>query len=110
MYGQHGYGKPGYATAFTSPRNGLGTSGMVLGIIGVVLSIAGIGALLGILAVIFSSIGLARCKRGEATNRGSAVAGLILGIVAIFLVVVLFATGGASYHTITFSSGGGEGV
>ncbi len=67
-----GYG--GYPTA-RPRRNGMGTAALVLGI-------------LGLLAVIFGIVGILRANRGEADNRGQAVAGLVTGVVA--LVVGLF--------------------
>jgi uncharacterized membrane protein len=71
----------------------MGTAGLVLGIIGVVLCWSPLGIILGILAIIFGSVGLSRAKRGEATNRGAATAGLVLGIVAVALLVLLLAVG-----------------
>jgi hypothetical protein len=74
------------------PRNGLGTASLVLGILAVVFCWAyWVGVVLGVLAIIFGGVGLARAKAGQATNRSSALAGLILGIVAIaaFFVLVL---------------------
>jgi hypothetical protein len=58
------------------PRNGMGTAALVLGILSFLC-----GWILGLLAIIFGAIGIARANRGEATNKGMAVAGLILGIV-----------------------------
>lgn len=99
-YGQSPYAAPGYGAPYApfgpAPRNGMGTSSLVLGIISVVLSwtVWG-GVILGTLAIIFGSVGLGRAKRGEATNRSSAMAGLILGIVAIALLVLLVLVFGA---------------
>lgn len=57
---------------------------MVIGIISVVgFCLYGVNIILGILALIFGIIGLGRAKRGEATNRGMALAGVILGSVGI---------------------------
>jgi uncharacterized membrane protein len=75
-----------------SPQNGLGTAAMVLGIISLVLFWTIIvGVICGALAVIFGAIGRGRAKRGEATNRGSATAGLVTGIIAILASVVFIA-------------------
>ena len=49
--------------------------------------------ILAILSITFGAIGLGRAKRGEATNRGAAMAGLVLGIVAIALLVLLVIVG-----------------
>ncbi|ATY98477.1 hypothetical protein CVT27_25630 [Streptomyces cavourensis] len=72
------------------PSNGLGTAALVLGIISVVgFCMYGVNIVLGILALIFGIIGLGRAKRGEATNRGMAIAGIITGSVGIVLGSVL---------------------
>ncbi|MET3803735.1 hypothetical protein ABIB25_000721 [Nakamurella sp. UYEF19] len=96
-YGQPAYGQPGYG-GYPAPRNGLGTAALVLGIIGVVLSwTVYAGFVLGVLAICFGGVGLGRAKRGEATNRGSAMAGLVLGIIAVALLVVLIVIGVGLY-------------
>ncbi|MEU8589589.1 DUF4190 domain-containing protein [Streptomyces sp. NPDC048664] len=86
------YNAPGYGMQ-QQPSNGLGTAGMVCGIIGVVLSLTFIlwwaGMILGILAIIFGAIGRGRAKRGEATNKGAATSGLVLGIVATVILPLL---------------------
>lgn len=80
-YGTYGAGQPAWAPV---PSNGLGTAAMVLGIISVVgFCLYGLNIILGILALVFGIIGLGRAKRGEATNRGMALAGVILGSVGI---------------------------
>lgn len=62
---------------------------MVLGIIAVVgFCMWGFGIVLGILALIFGIIGRGRAKRGEATNGGMALAGIILGSVSIVISAV----------------------
>ena len=88
-YPQSAYGSPvGYPGA--RPRNGLGTAALVCGIIAIPLDLTFYGGVvLGILAIVFGGVGLGRAKRGEATNRGQAQAGLILGIVALALLVLL---------------------
>ncbi|MFE3518108.1 DUF4190 domain-containing protein [Streptomyces sp. NPDC059166] len=86
-YGYPGY--PGYAGQQPwgpAPANGLGIAAMVLGIIAVVgFCMWGLGVILGILALIFGIIGRGRAKRGEATNGGMALAGIILGSVSIVI-------------------------
>ncbi|MFJ7060362.1 DUF4190 domain-containing protein [Streptomyces griseobrunneus] len=72
------------------PSNGLGTAALVLGIISVVgFCMYGVNIILGILALIFGIIGLGRAKRGEATNRGMAIAGIITGSIGIVIGSVL---------------------
>ena len=66
-----------------APQNGFGTAAMVLGIAALALmfctwGVAGI--VLGVLALIFGLLGKGRVARGEANNRGQALAGIIMGI------------------------------
>ncbi|HEY5336364.1 MAG TPA: DUF4190 domain-containing protein [Mycobacteriales bacterium] len=86
-YGAPGYGQPGYGDAYgygaPPPRNGFGVTALVLGIIGLLTSWFLIGVLPGVLAVVFGALGRGRAKRREATNRGMATAGIVLGILAI---------------------------
>ncbi|MEU0741910.1 DUF4190 domain-containing protein [Streptomyces sp. NPDC006134] len=83
---------PGYVMA-AQPSNGMGTTGLVLGIIGVVCSITFFlwffGVILGILGIIFGAIGRSKANRGEATNKGAATAGLVCGIVATVILPLL---------------------
>ncbi|MBZ6231205.1 DUF4190 domain-containing protein [Streptomyces olivaceus] len=83
---------PGYAMPM-QPSNGMGTSGLVLGIIGVVCSLTFFlwffGVVLGVLAIIFGAVGRGKAGRGEATNKGAATAGLVLGIVATVVLPLL---------------------
>ncbi|MFD9244167.1 DUF4190 domain-containing protein [Streptomyces sp. NPDC059556] len=100
-YGYPGYpstgGYPGQTGWQQSPSNGMGTASMVLGIISVAgFCLWGLGAILGILALIFGIIGLKKAGRGEATNRGMAVAGIVLGAIgtlvsAVFLGFIIWA-------------------
>ncbi|MEU6418621.1 DUF4190 domain-containing protein [Streptomyces spiralis] len=83
---------PGYAMPM-QPSNGMGTTGMVLGIIGVVCSLTFFlwffGVILGILGIIFGAIGRGKANRGEATNKGAATAGLVCGIIATVVLPLL---------------------
>ncbi|WP_411075262.1 DUF4190 domain-containing protein [Streptomyces sp. cmx-4-7] len=97
-YGYPGYpgygGQPGWQQA---PSNGMGTAAMVLGIVSVAgFCLYGLGAVLGILGVIFGVIGVKKAGRGEATNRGMAIAGIVLGAIgtvvsAVFLGFMIWA-------------------
>jgi hypothetical protein len=42
-----------------------------------------------ILAIVFGAMGMSRGGRGEATNRGTAIAGLVIGILDVVLVMGL---------------------
>lgn len=65
-------------------RNGLGVAALVVAIIGLLgsFSVAG-GIVLGIAAVILGFLGRNRVRRGEADNGGVALAGIVLGVLAI---------------------------
>jgi hypothetical protein len=56
------------------PGNGMAVAGLVCGIGGILI----FGVVLGVLAVVFGSIGLARANRG-AGHRRMAISGIVLG-------------------------------
>ncbi|WP_354637104.1 DUF4190 domain-containing protein [Kitasatospora camelliae] len=71
------------------PRNGLGVAAMVLGIVGMVLALTVVlfwfAWLPALVAVVLGVLGLRLCRRGAATNRGVALAGVILGVLALLV-------------------------
>ncbi|MFG2759255.1 DUF4190 domain-containing protein [Streptomyces wuyuanensis] len=73
-------------------RNGLGTAALVLGIIGALSGLIPfffwLAGILGLIGLILGLSGKGRVKRGEATNKGVAVAGVVLGLVSLVLSVV----------------------
>ncbi len=73
------------------PSNGVGIAALVVGIVALVLSILffPLGLLLGIVAVVLGIVGLRKAKRGEATNKGMAIAGLVTGALAIVIAGLL---------------------
>nr|WP_202515717.1 DUF4190 domain-containing protein [Streptomyces sp. SID161] len=84
----YGYGWPGMPPV---PSNGMGTAALVLGILSAVGFLAWpIALVLGILAVVFGSLGRGKAKRGEATNPGMALAGIICGATGLVLAVGFF--------------------
>jgi hypothetical protein len=83
------YGWPGVQPV---PSNGMGTASLVLGILGALFFLLWpIALVLGILAIIFGAVGRAKAGRGEATNPGVALAGLICGAAGIVLALVFIA-------------------
>jgi|AACY02.16.fsa_nt_gi hypothetical protein len=64
-----------------APQNGMGTAALVLGIV----QFFCLGTIGSILAVVFGKIGMNKADQGLATNRGSAKAGFILGIIGLVL-------------------------
>jgi hypothetical protein len=67
-----------------APKNGLGIASLVLAVVGL-LSVATVFApiVLGIVAVVIGFFGRGRAKRGTANNGGVAIAGIVLGGLAI---------------------------
>ncbi|XIG79815.1 hypothetical protein C1N81_16610 [Streptomyces sp. SGAir0957] len=62
------------------PSNGIGVTAMVTGIVSAVMCMAWfISPILGILGIVFGIIGRGKAKRGEATNPGQALTGIICG-------------------------------
>ena len=73
-------------------KNGLGTAGFVLGLVGLVFAfIPIIGVIawpLTILGLIFGVIGITRANRGQADNKGMAIAGVVLSAVGLLICVI----------------------
>ncbi|BBY42711.1 DUF4190 domain-containing protein [Mycolicibacterium celeriflavum] len=80
-------GYPGYPPPPTAPKNGLGIASLVIAIVALVSVFGGI--VLGVVAVILGFLGWGRAKRGEATNGGVAVAGIVLGFLSIIEAIVV---------------------
>ena len=79
----------GFTPPPAGPRNGLGVAALVIAIIALVFcwSVAG-GVVLGICAVIIGFVARGRVKSGQATNGGIAIAGIVLGFLAIIVSLV----------------------
>lgn len=97
----HPYGGPGAPPpvplygAPLSPvgRNGLGTAALVLGVLAALLCwIPVVGLALALVSVGLAITALRRVGRRQATNRGAAVTGLVLGAVALVVSLLLTAT------------------
>ncbi|MFD5429434.1 DUF4190 domain-containing protein [Streptomyces sp. NPDC127084] len=87
------YPQPGVpAPAPVAARNGLGTAALILGIVGVLAGLPmflfWLAGILGLIGLILGITGRGRVKRGEATNKGAATTGVVLGVVALILSVV----------------------
>lgn len=84
------YGDP-YAGIPAAKRNGLGTGALILGILAVVPGTCTVvlGVVLGVVAVILGVLARKRVSRGEADNGGTALAGILLGVLAIVASVAL---------------------
>ncbi|MCF3963682.1 DUF4190 domain-containing protein [Streptomyces fuscigenes] len=92
MAGYTSGGGGAHGVTMHSERGGMGTSALVVGVIGVLMSwYWPAGLVLGVLAVVFGVAGRKRVARGEAANAGAAQAGLILGAVGLVLTAVFAA-------------------
>lgn len=78
-------------------RNGLGIAALVVGILSLVFMVIfpPIGVILGILGLVFGIIGVRRVGRGQATNRGQAMAGWITGVIGLLGSIAFLAIVGA---------------
>lgn len=87
------------------PRNGLGTAGLVCGIVAVALSlIPGLNLFtwpVGVLAIVFGAVGWSRVNKGQATNKGQAITGLVLGIASFFTFCLIYMLLGAGSEQVT---------
>ncbi len=72
-------------TARTTPANGVGYAGLALGVLAVLSSVLLVGLLFGSLAVTLGLAGSDAVEDGAATNRRSAIAAVVLGVVAIVI-------------------------
>jgi hypothetical protein len=88
-------------TPATAPRNGFGTTALVVGIVGILLCwVPVFGIIIAGVAILFGILGLGRTKRAEATNHGHAVAGVVLGAVAAVIgLIITIATFSVVAHT-----------
>lgn len=74
------------------PSNGLGLTGFILGLVGLLLSfvpLIGVVAWpLVILGIIFSAIGIAKASKGRATNKGLSITGLVVSVIGLVVCIV----------------------
>lgn len=89
---------PGHAGpgAFGDPvpraaRNGSGVAALVLGILSLVSWFLLVGGIFGVIAVVLGVLGRARAGRGEATNGGMALAGILTGALGVLLTILAVA-------------------
>ena len=85
-------GAAGGSSGQPQGTSGMAVASLVLGIIGVVTSfmpiINNVSFFLGILGVIFAIVGIVGINKGNRRGRGLAIAGLVLGIVAIVVTLI----------------------
>lgn len=90
---------PGGAPA--QPQNGLGLAALILGIVAFLTSwFPLLGIPVGVVGLILGILGLNKVKKGLATNRGMALAGVILSAIGL-----LFAIGWIILSAVLYASG-----
>ncbi len=94
-----------YPSVPAAPRNGLGIAALVTAIVALIATVTIFGGIgLGLVAVILGIVAYGRVRRGDADNGGVAIAGIVLGIVAIVVSVALVFFGVWVFKSI----GGGD--
>lgn len=79
--------QPGYQA---QPKNGFGVTGLVVGIVCLVLAwFPGLNFVLAVIATVFGSLGWRQANRGIATNKGVAIAGFVMGVIGLALSIGL---------------------
>ncbi|HVK25077.1 MAG TPA: DUF4190 domain-containing protein [Actinokineospora sp.] len=72
-------------------QNGIGTAGFVTGLLGLILFwVPLIGLVLAIIGVSLSGVGMAKANKGEANNKGLAIAGLVCGVIGLTIWLIAF--------------------
>jgi hypothetical protein len=84
-------------------RNGLGIAALVLGVLALLSSLFLVGGLLGLIAIVLGVLGRGKAKRGEATNGGMAMAGIVLGVLSVIISAVVLAVGASFLNSETGS-------
>jgi hypothetical protein len=95
----------GYPPPPSAPKNGLGIASLILAIVALV-SVWSVFApiILGVIAVVVGFLGRGRVKRGTADNGGVAIAGIVLGGLAIVVGLAFIAIWTAVWKDV----GGGD--
>ncbi|MFD0637194.1 DUF4190 domain-containing protein [Catenulispora yoronensis] len=89
-YGPPGYPPPPYGPYLVRKTNGMAVTGMVLGIVSLVLFWAWFfGPVLAVLGLIFSGVGISQCGRTGQEGKGMAIAGLVCSLISASLWVLL---------------------
>jgi Domain of unknown function (DUF4190) len=71
-----------------APRNEVGVASVLLGLVGLITCWLMLGVPFGIAAVVTGDVARRRVARGEANNSRTALAGIVLGAIAIVLGLV----------------------
>ncbi len=80
-------------------RSGVAVAALVLGVLAIPLALTVyLGALAGMLGLLLGLIGVVRTRRGRATGRGMALAGVVTGLIGLVLATSLVALSLRTYQ------------
>ena len=81
-----------HARVLRADRNGMGTAGFILALVSILINP------LALVALPMSAVGLTRAKAGEATNKGTALAGLLISgaICALWILILILSAIGSA--------------
>jgi hypothetical protein len=82
----------------------MGLAALILGIVAILTCWFVLGGLFGLLAIVLGVLGASRARRGRATNRGVAVAGIVTGAIGLVVAIVILVIGGTAFVSL----GGGN--
>ncbi|MDP9405806.1 MAG: DUF4190 domain-containing protein [Actinomycetota bacterium] len=89
--GGTGQGGHGYAPA-NRGTNGVAIAALVLGLLSVPLALfAGIGGLLGLVAIILGFVGVKKAKEMAGSGKGMAITGIVSGLLGLLLAILVVA-------------------
>jgi hypothetical protein len=89
-------GYPGdYGAAPQRQQNIFGLLALILGIVAIVLCCLYGGAWAGIPAIVLGVIGMSKAGKGQASNRGMSLTGVVLGVIGLLLTIGLLAFAGS---------------
>lgn len=90
------------------PTSGMAVTGLVLGIIAFISSVVPLLNLLSfpfvLLAIIFGGIGLYQTIKGTKGGKGMAIAGLVLGVLALVVTIAMYGGAAANADAAELSS------
>lgn len=82
-YGGYEQGAAGYGAPASTARNSLGVWSLVLGIVSILTCCLVVGVIPGAIGIWLGIRGRGAAKRGEATNGGLSLTGIILGVLGV---------------------------
>lgn len=97
--GQSDWGAPGHGGPPQGGSNGLGIAALVVGLLAFFTSWLLIGGVFGIVAIVLGILALGKVKRGEASNKGMAIAGIVLGAIGLLVTAAVIALFGWVFST-----------